>query len=114
MLPADLIRFEPAQRPGIGFCCFSKLIIVNFKASILLRLRQWQNHAAALAGLHCGQLPVPFVDERAVVFDAPQLQELRRQRILPDAVGIGLALCAHHQAIRILLARVLRKSARPA
>jgi hypothetical protein len=63
----------------------------------LLRFRKLQDHPAALPSLHRRQLTVPFFDQRAAVFDPPQFQQLRRQRILPDAVGIRFSLRAGHQ-----------------
>src|SRR5580692_12717795 len=65
----------------------------------LLWLRELQDHPVALSRLYRRQLAVPLINQRATVFDTAQFQELRRQRILPNAVGVGLALRPSHQRL---------------
>jgi hypothetical protein len=57
----------------------SELLVTTMKAVARLRFRQLQHHTAALAGLYGWQLAIPLVDERARIFDAAQVQELRRK-----------------------------------
>jgi len=60
---------------------------------LAIYLGQFHQHAAA-TGLHAGQLAVPAIDQRFLVLDLSELEKLRRQRILADAVGFGFTLRA--------------------
>jgi len=60
-----------------------------------------QNHSAALPAFHHGQLPISLFNQRVAIFDPAQIQPLRCQRILPDAVGIRFALRPRHHRLGI-------------
>jgi hypothetical protein len=60
-----------------------------------------EHHAAALAGLYGWQLTIPLIDERAGIFDTAQVEQLWRQRILTNTVGIGFALRARRHGLGV-------------